>query len=159
MLPNIQLVEDLRLKLLAKSWKVVTAESCTGGGLSFWLTSLAGSSDWFERGYITYSNQAKIDLLGVSSNVLSQFGAVSEEVAREMSQKALERSLSQVAISITGIAGPTGGSVDKPVGTVFIGIAGIEITPLIRSYTFKGDRAQIREQAIMNALTQVLSVL
>ncbi len=154
-----KLVEDLSVKLKAKTWKVVTVESCTGGGLSFWLTSLAGSSDWFDRGYITYSNEAKIDLVDVNPLTLNQFGAVSEQVAKEMAVNALKRSMAQVSISITGIAGPSGGTIDKPVGTVWIGVARESITPLICGYTFKGDRTQIREQAMINALKQVLSIL
>ncbi len=154
-----ELVEELSEKLLARSWKVVTAESCTGGGLSFWLTSKPGSSDWFDRGYITYSDQSKIDLLGVSPQTLAQFGAVSEQVAQVMAANALERSMANVSISITGIAGPGGGSKNKPVGTVWIGVAGADFTPHIYGYTLKGDRTQIREQAMMSALTQVLSIL
>lgn len=155
----LQLVEELSVKLKAKSWKLVTAESCTGGGLSYYLTALAGSSDWFDRGYITYSNQAKMELLQVSAQSLDSFGAVSESVAKEMALNALAQSKSQISVSITGIAGPSGGSVDKPVGTVWIGVAAINVAPVVTGYTFKGDRAQIREQAIMSALKQVLSIL
>lgn len=155
----LELVEPLSIKLKSKTWKMVTAESCTGGGLSYYLTAMAGSSDWFDRGYITYSNQSKVELLGVKTSSLEEHGAVSEQVAKEMAQNALARSLAHLSVSITGIAGPAGGTPDKPVGTVYIGVASIEIAPRILSYTFKGDRSQIREQAIRQALTQVLSIL
>lgn len=153
------LVEELSFKLKAKSWKLVTAESCTGGGLSYFLTALAGSSDWFDRGYITYSNQAKMTMLGVNEQSLDSFGAVSEQVATEMALNALKIAKAQVSVSITGIAGPSGGSAAKPVGTVWIGVAAINASPVVTGYTFKGDRAQIREQAMMCALKQVLSIL
>ncbi len=154
------LVEDLSLKLKAKSWKLVAAESCTGGGLSFYLTALPGSSDWFDRTYVTYSNEAKMEMLGVSEQALNEYGAVSKEVATEMAIKALERSNANLSVSITGIAGPTGGSKEKPLGLVWIGVACHSPSKNITSsYTFKGSRAQIREQAIMSALTQVLSIL
>ena len=156
----VSLVEKLSMLLKSKSWKIVTAESCTGGGLSYYMTALAGSSDWFDRTYVTYSEQAKMEMLGVSEHTLAAFGAVSEQVAKEMALKALDLSKGDISVSITGIAGPSGGSTEKPVGLVWIGVASRDLSKIVTtSYTFKGDRAQIREQAISSALTQVLSIL
>lgn len=154
-----KLTAELGLKLKNHDWKLTTAESCTGGGLSFWITSISGSSDWFEQGYITYSNQAKNKMLGVSLEALEQFGAVSEQVAIEMAEKALIKSAAQISVSITGIAGPTGGTPQKPVGLVWIAVAGESVKTLSQHYQFTGDRAKVREQAIINAVTLVLKML
>ena len=113
-----QLAQLLGSQLSQHSWSVALAESCTGGLVCASLTEIAGSSAWFERGYITYSNQAKSECLGVSAELIGSFGAVSEEVAKAMAEGALKNSASNLAIAITGIAGPTGGSPEKPVGTV-----------------------------------------
>lgn len=137
---------------------LATAESCTGGGLSYWLTSVPGSSAWFERGFVTYSNSAKIDVLGVSSETLEEFGAVSEEVVSEMADGALNFSPADVSIAITGIAGPDGGTKDKPVGTVWLAWSH-SMTTLTKQYHFKGDRQSVRQQAIEQALSVLLAIL
>jgi nicotinamide-nucleotide amidase len=144
--------------LKARGLKLVTAESCTGGWVAMALTAIAGSSDWFERGYVTYSNEAKREALGVSADTLARHGAVSEETAREMAAGALARSHGQVALSITGVAGPTGGSADKPVGTVcFAWADGSNI--LSETRRFDGDRESVRRQSVVHALQGVLESL
>ena len=121
---NPGLLADLLIK---KSLKLVTAESCTGGMIAAACTDLAGSSAWFERGFVTYSNDAKAESLGISATLIADHGAVSEEVVRAMVQGAISHSKAQVAVAVTGVAGPTGGSRDKPVGTVWFGwtVAGV----------------------------------
>jgi nicotinamide-nucleotide amidase len=114
-----RLVEDLATALLARGWKLATAESCTGGLIAGACTDLAGSSNWLERGFVSYSNAAKTELLGVDAALIARYGAVSEPVARAMAQGALQYSKAQCALAVTGIAGPGGGSADKPVGTVW----------------------------------------
>ncbi|OYY51858.1 MAG: damage-inducible protein CinA, partial [Polynucleobacter sp. 24-46-87] len=121
--PQHELAKSIGIALTHRAWKIALAESCTGGLVCATLTDLAGSSDWFERGYITYSNQAKTECLDVPTEILKSFGAVSEEVAKAMAQGAQQNAKVQVAISITGIAGPSGGSPEKPVGTVCFGWA------------------------------------
>jgi nicotinamide-nucleotide amidase len=123
------------------------------------VTSVAGSSDWFERGFVTYSNDAKQELLGVPAEVLKRHGAVSEETAREMARGALERSKGTIALSITGIAGPTGGSAAKPVGTVCFGWARKGREPLVQTRVFQGDRESVRRQSVVHALERVLELL
>ena len=137
---------------------LVTAESCTGGWVAQTVTSVAGSSDWFERGFITYSNAAKREALRVRAATLARHGAVSEQTAREMARGALKRSRGTVAVSITGIAGPGGGSPGKPVGTVCFGWAQGR---RIRSETkrFRGGRASVRRQSVVHALRGVLKWL
>lgn len=131
---------------------LVTAESCTGGGLAQTITEIAGSSDWFDRSFVTYSNQAKNEMLGVKVESLDKFGAVSEQVAQEMAVGALHHSHADIAVSITGIAGPGGGSIDKPVGTVWFGLAGQASFIQVERKLFDGDRSQIRNQSICHAL-------
>ncbi len=116
---NLKLIQKLARQCLEKKILLVAAESCTGGLLSSLLTREAGSSKWFDRGFVTYSNNSKIDSLGVRGETLENFGAVSQEIANEMAKGALKNSEANLSISITGIAGPEGGSLDKPVGTVF----------------------------------------
>lgn len=152
-----KLIIDLSKKLSDKKWKLVTAESCTGGGLSFALTNLAGSSNWFERGFVTYSNNAKEECLGVNPKTLETFGAVSEETAREMAEGALKHGKAEISIAITGIAGPNGGSKEKPVGTVWFGVATINAPTKTFLNIFSGDRLHIREQAIQTALQHILN--
>jgi nicotinamide-nucleotide amidase len=137
---------------------LVTAESCTGGWAAQVVTSIAGSSAWFERGFVTYSNAAKQELLGVRAQTLRNHGAVSEETAREMARGALERSRATVALAITGIAGPGGGSAEKPVGTVCFAWAR---GSAVRSETryLAGDRESVRRQSVVLALEGVLSAL
>lgn len=145
-------------RLKAKRCKLVTAESCTGGWAAQVATSIAGSSDWFERGFVTYSNDAKQELLGVAAATLKEHGAVSEETAREMALGALARSKGSVSLAITGIAGPTGGSAAKPVGTVCFAWAAQGVA---RSETrhFKGDRESVRRQSVVRALEGVIETL
>ncbi|MDD4886266.1 MAG: CinA family protein [Thiomonas sp.] len=138
-----------------RGWRLATAESCTGGLVSAALTSVAGSSDWFDRGFVTYSNAAKSDLLGVNPALFAQVGAVSPEVANAMALGACQRAGVEVAVAITGIAGPDGGTPEKPVGTVWFGLAWRE-ADAVRSETrharFKGDRGSVRLQATELAL-------
>ena len=151
--------EGLAQAMLVNRHLLVTAESCTGGGIAHALTSLAGSSKWFERGFVTYSNASKQDLLQVSLDTLNRHGAVSEECAAEMVVGALVNSLADIAVSVTGIAGPNGGSDDKPVGTVCFGWARREQQPLTARTIFPGDREQVREQSIQMALQGLLDLL
>jgi nicotinamide-nucleotide amidase len=153
------LTQQLAEKLLARGWWLATAESCTGGGIAAALTDLAGSSQWFERGFVTYSNQAKQDMLGVSAETLTSAGAVSEATVREMVAGALDHSEAQIAVAVSGIAGPSGGSEDKPVGTVCLAWQVDGAEPLVRTAHFGGDRAAVREQTIACALQGVLDVL
>jgi len=144
--------------LLKQGWKLATAESCTGGLIAAICTDLAGSSDWFERGFVTYSNAAKTELLGVDAALIARDGAVSESVVRAMAEGALAHSLAQVAVAVTGVAGPTGGSAAKPVGTVWLGWAtpaGV-VSELRR---FPGDRAQVREATVRHALRRLVGLL
>jgi nicotinamide-nucleotide amidase len=142
-------------RLKAARAKLVTAESCTGGWAAQVVTSVAGSSAWFERGFVTYSNEAKHELLGVQENTLHAHGAVSEETAREMAQGALSRSRGTLALAVTGVAGPGGGSPGKPVGTVCFAWAS---AGRVRSQTrqFSGDRESVRRQSVLHALEGVL---
>ena len=152
------LVEDLATALLARSWLLATAESCTGGLIAAACTDLAGSSNWLERGFVTYSNAAKTELLGVEAALIARHGAVSEAVARAMAQGALHHSHAQCALAVTGIAGPGGGSADKPVGTVWFAWA----TPKgVRSemWRFDGDRAQVRSGTVQHSLAVLLSLV
>lgn len=140
-------------------WILTTAESCTGGWLAQAVTSVAGSSAWFDRGFVTYSNAAKQDMLGVSPETLDQFGAVSEATAREMVQGALAHSAAQLAIAITGIAGPGGGSAEKPVGLVCFawGVSGHACASATQQ--FSGDRRQVRAASVGFALRQLRTLV
>ncbi len=154
-----QLAAQLGQALLRHGWRLAVAESCTGGWAAQALTAVAGSSQWFERGFVTYSNDAKQDLLEVSGKTLVQFGAVSMETAREMTEGVLGHSRAQVAFAITGIAGPTGGSPGKPVGTVCFGWAlPGEKTVTAREH-FPGDRRQVRAQSVRHALRRMLLLM
>ena len=133
--------------LRQKGWSVSCAESCTGGGVAYALTSVAGSSDWFNQSYVTYSNQAKQALVGVSAETLEQFGAVSAETVHEMAVGTAQQSGAQCTAAISGIAGPGGGSDEKPVGTVWFGFHFDGVTDTIRRQ-FDGDREAVRTQAI-----------
>lgn len=148
----------LARELEARGWMLALAESCTGGMVAAACTALSGSSNWFERGFVTYSNAAKTELLGVDANLIAQHGAVSEVVARAMAFGAVRHSHAQVAVSITGIAGPTGGSPDKPVGTVWFGfmVDGQLSSEVCR---FDGDRAAVREASVVHALRGLLARL
>ena len=135
--------------------RIVTAESCTGGWLAQCITDIAGSSAWFDRGFITYSNESKADMLNVKSETIEQFGAVSAEVARQMTQGALQNSQADYAIAITGIAGPTGGSPEKPVGTVYIAWQKRTESAVVTLEHFRGDRQEIRQLAVYTALNLI----
>lgn len=162
-LTNQALPSQLTVGLLAdvlvkKHWQLATAESCTGGLIAAACTDLAGSSDWFERGFVTYSNAAKTELLGVAPQLIEQHGAVSEAVVRAMAAGALARSQAQVAVAVTGIAGPGGGSAAKPVGTVWLGWATpAGITSEVQH--FGGDRAAVRTATVHHALTRLVTLL
>lgn len=151
------LVDKLFISLKNKGWMCVTAESCTGGMIAALLTERAGASATFERGYVTYSNAAKTSCLGVSEALLTTHGAVSEPVARAMAQGALRNSQAHLSISVTGIAGPDGGTPEKPVGTVFIGISDQLGQGQVFAHIFKGSRAEIRAQTVHNALTHAIA--
>jgi nicotinamide-nucleotide amidase len=145
--------------LQARAWRLAAAESCTGGWAAQAITAIAGSSLWFDRGFVTYSNAAKCDVLGVTAEILTEFGAVSEACARGMADGARRRSLAQVAFAITGIAGPAGGSPDKPVGTVCFAwsIAGRDTeTARMR---FDGDRRAVRAQSVAYVFRGILERL
>jgi nicotinamide-nucleotide amidase len=139
--------------------RLVTAESCTGGWVAQVVTSVAGSSDWFERGLVTYSNDAKMEMLGVSPKTLGAHGAVSEETAREMASGALARSKASISIAVTGIAGPTGGSAAKPVGTVCFAWCRAGAGPVSETRHFRGDREAVRRQSVVHALQNLLKML
>ena len=152
-------IEAIALALQQRGAMLATAESCTGGLVAAACTSLAGSSAWFERGFITYSNAAKTELLGVPAGLVEAHGAVSAEVAVAMAEGALLHSKASIAVAVTGVAGPGGGSVAKPVGTVWLAIAqrGVATRPvLLRA---DGDRASIRNAAVTRALELVLKAL
>ena len=157
-----QLAKQAGDHLLAQGKRLVTAESCTGGWLAKTLTDVPGSSQWFERGYVTYSNAAKEHDLGVSAGTLAEHGAVSEAAAREMAVGALRMSGADAAIAITGIAGPDGGSAGKPVGTVWFGIAvrrgSLPLDVDARLRHFSGDRESIRRDSVKHALELLLSI-
>lgn len=140
-------------------YKLALAESCTGGMASAAITEIAGSSGWFDRGFITYSNASKQDLLHVSSNTLAAYGAVSEETAKEMALGVLKHSNADIAASITGIAGPTGGSAEKPVGTVCFAWLNKDGHSETTTEHFIGDRQSIRHQAVIRLITGLIRTL
>ena len=152
-------VESLARALKARGLMLAAAESCTGGLIAAACTSLSGSSDWFERGVVTYSNAAKTELLGVPAELIDQHGAVSAEVARAMAEGALARSNAQLAVAVTGIAGPTGGSPAKPVGTVWMAIAGTGRATRVELLQLQGDRASVRRQTVERALQALNATL
>jgi len=144
--------------LQKNGWQMAAAESCTGGMISAACTDLPGSSRWFERGFVSYSNEAKTELLGVDAALIARHGAVSEEVARAMARGAVVRSRAQVAVAVTGVAGPDGGSAQKPVGTVWFGWA----TPagvVSEMRCFEGDRAAVRQATVRHALQRLVALL
>ncbi len=149
------LAEDVLNACRDKSLKLAAAESCTGGLITGLLTAVSGSSDVVERGFVTYTNEAKHELLGVPENLFESVGAVSDEVARAMAEGALEHSSAQIAVAVTGVAGPTGGTADKPVGLVHIAVARNGAETLFEHHTFDGDRDAVREQTVMAALRLV----
>ena len=151
-------VEQLAQSMLQRQLLLATAESCTGGMIAAACTDLAGSSLWFERGFVSYSNAAKHELLGVPEALLAQHGAVSEAVARAMAQGALSHARAQVAVAVTGVAGPSGGSAAKPVGTVWFGFATpAGLTSEVRR--FDGDRAAVRRATVQHAIDRLVALL
>ncbi len=144
--------------MLRKNWLLATAESCTGGLIAAACTDLAGSSAWFERGFVTYSNQAKTSMLGVAAALIASHGAVSEEVARAMAQGAVAHSPAQVAVAVTGVAGPTGGSRAKPVGMVWFGFM-VDGQLNSEMQRFGGDRAAVRAATVQHALQRLVQLL
>jgi len=156
--PIAYLVEQLATALKARGQMMVTAESCTGGLIASACTDLSGSSDWFERGLVSYSNRSKTELLDVPAELIARHGAVSEPVARAMAEGARARSAVEWAVAVTGVAGPTGGSPDKPVGTVWFAWA----TPTgahTQVCVFAGDRAAVRQATVRHALAGLLQHL
>ena len=153
------LIDQLFEKLLSKKWRLVTAESCTGGMIATAITDKAGSSAIFERGFVTYSNEAKIENLGVSPETLQKHGAVSEETAIEMAKGALQNSHADIAVSVTGIAGPDGGSSKKPVGLVYIGYALKDGLAQATRHNFTGSRAEVRLHSTREAIEHILNII
>lgn len=155
---SIVLCEELAQRLQARDWMMASAESCTGGLIAARCTDLPGSSNWFERGFVTYSNAAKSELLGVPADLIELHGAVSEPVARAMARGAVAHAHAQVSVAVTGIAGPGGGSASKPVGTVwFAWQAGDQLDS--EKCLFAGDRAAVREATVVHALQGLLDRL
>ena len=164
-----RLTEQLADVLQQHGWMLATAESCTGGMIAARCTDVSGSSQWFERGFVTYANEAKHDMLGVDSALMAEHGAVSEAVAQAMALGAMRRSHAQVTLAVTGVAGPTGGTSDKPVGTVWFAWATpSDAGPTLGAETawvktevmyFSGDRAAVREAATHHALKTLLDLL
>jgi nicotinamide-nucleotide amidase len=151
-------VAQLAQALRARGWMLATAESCTGGLIAAACTDLAGSSEWFERGFVTYSNEAKTELLGVDPALIDAHGAVSEVVARAMAFGAVRHSRAQVSVAVTGVAGPGGGSKDKPVGTVWFGFI-VDGLLTSESRRFDGDRAAVRQATVRHALQRLAELL
>jgi nicotinamide-nucleotide amidase len=174
-MPSLEtLSADLGQALLAKGWQLALAESCTGGMVAQAVTAIAGSSAWFDRGFVTYSNEAKVDMLSVPQGLIQAHGAVSEPVAQAMATGAIQHSLAHISAAVTGIAGPTGGSLQKPVGTVCFAwairadLGRAKSGPIdtsraaklvVETRYFAGDRAAIRQQAASHALTGLLSLV
>jgi nicotinamide-nucleotide amidase len=151
-----QLAERLGHSLKANSYKIATAESCTGGWIAQALTEVPGSSAWFDRGFVTYSNNAKVQMLGVNPQTLAEYGAVSAEVAQQMAAGALANSEADWAIAVTGIAGPSGGGEEKPVGTVYIAWQNKDGFSKVEKSQFSGNRHQIRKQTVKKAIEGVI---
>jgi len=148
-------VVSLSASLMARGWSMATAESCTGGLIAGACTDLAGSSQWFDRGFVTYSNHAKIESLGVDAALVGAHGAVSEVVARAMAFGAIRHSRAQVSVAVTGVAGPTGGSPEKPVGTVWFAFM-VDGRLTSETRRFAGDRAAVRQATVQHALAGLL---
>ena len=154
-----RVVQKVAAELQERGWRVATAESCTAGWIAKVLTDPAGSTAWFERGFVSYSNESKIEMLDVSEQTIQQHGAVSEETVREMVTGALARSHAEVAVAVSGIAGPSGGSDEKPVGLVWFGwqVSGQE--PYYEHHILDGDRATVRGKTVLIALEGVFRAL
>lgn len=159
-MPRIQdLSEQLGQHLVARQLIVTTAESCTGGGVAQAITDIAGSSQWFSHGFITYSNQAKQQLLNVDSDLINTYGAVSQDVVESMACGALLASGADVAVAVSGIAGPDGGSSEKPVGTVWIGWASQENLVSSQKFLFLGNRNSVRNQSVEKSLEGLIEII
>jgi nicotinamide-nucleotide amidase len=156
---SVALAAEVGRVLLARRFRVATAESCTGGLVAGAITAIAGSSEWFERGFVTYSNEAKHELLGVSVALIDAEGAVSEAVAKAMAEGARSRARAECALSVTGVAGPGGGSAAKPVGMVCFGWVADGVPAHVATRRFDGDRAAIRAQSVAAALQGLLDVI
>lgn len=154
-----ELAEKVGRALQAHGLMLATAESCTGGGVAQAITMVPGSSDWFERGFVTYTYISKREMLGVNEATLGAHGAVSEPTVREMASGALSRSHAQVAVAVSGIAGPSGGTPEKPVGTVCFAWARAQGTLTSETRRFEGDRQAVRRQAVEHALRGILALL
>jgi len=152
-----QWAAPLAAALRARGWRLATAESCTGGLIAAACTALPGSSDWFERGFVTYSNRAKCELLGVPASLIVQHGAVSEAVAQAMAEGALAQSPADLAVAVTGIAGPDGGTADKPVGLVWLATARRGAATQAERLQLDGDRAAVRARSVQIAFERLLS--
>lgn len=152
------LSEQLGCLLRVKGWRLCLAESCTGGGVASAITEIPGSSEWFDRAAVTYSNEAKRSMLGVTEEALGQEGAVSQWVAEQMAEGILKKSDAHIALSVTGIAGPGGGSPEKPVGIVWFAVAVADGVEAREAY-FSGDRASIRSAAVSYALRWLIDVI
>ncbi len=153
------LAKEVGAALKAHGMTLATAESCTGGGIAQALTDISGSSAWFERGFVTYANVAKVEMLGVRQATLEAHGAVSEATVREMAVGALQHSHADMALAVSGIAGPTGGTPEKPVGTVWFAWAARDGEVHARLHRLSGDRAAIRDQSVRIALRGALDLL
>ncbi|AMG30118.1 damage-inducible protein CinA [Grimontia hollisae] len=154
----VKIATQIGDRLKANNQTVTTAESCTGGGISYVLTEVAGSSAWFERAFVTYSNDAKQELVGVATDTLAKHGAVSEDVAAEMALGAMKAANADFGLAVSGIAGPTGGSEEKPVGMVCFGWATRKGT-VTETCLFEGDRHEIRRNTIAHSLCRLLAYL
>jgi nicotinamide-nucleotide amidase len=161
----IEIANQIGAALKLKGWMIATAESCTGGGIAEAITAVPGCSAWFDRAFVTYSYEAKVEALGVQQSSLDEYGAVSEQVVREMAQGALGHSRAHVAIAVSGIAGPAGGTLEKPVGSVWIAWAtrdsidangALNSKVISKRYLFSGDREDVRQQTVVKALAELL---
>lgn len=155
----IALATQLGAALKAHGMMLATAESCTGGGVASAVTEIAGSSAWFDRGFVTYTNLSKIEMLGISPDTLARFGAVSEVTVKEMVVGALKCSQAQIALAVSGIAGPSGGTPEKPVGTVWFAWGIQNRVCVARMHNFAGSRSEVRSQAVYIALQGVIELL
>lgn len=152
----VKMTQEIGNRLIERSWRLSVAESCTGGMVCAQITDIAGSSQWFDRGFVTYTNESKVAMLNVSQALLDQYGAVSLEVVEAMSRGALANSQSDVALAISGIAGPSGGSISKPVGTVCFSWASRSGSVYSETKLFDGDRSAVRQQATCSAFEGLL---
>ena len=154
-----QLSQDVGRVLLAKGLMLATAESCTGGWVAQVVTQTSGSSQWFDRGFVTYTNEAKQEMLGVQSQTLERYGAVSEATVKEMAEGALQNSRANITLAISGVAGPTGGTPEKPVGMVCFGWAADDFSTQTATIHYSGDRDAVRRQAVQYALQHLIDLM